>query len=301
MMIRRRLRIVLCNYTIKLETDVKFVNRRFSYWTNTFTRFYIKFQYFHTRFNLHFESNYHPDTCFSLINPTNRHDEKRNRESENWEIYPRSLIQTIFHEKKKKNRTEEKLIQPFPALHSRHVRPKLFSRFSFRLRSIFISLRNSPRDRSNILRPLVIFFFPPPFRPLHYSSERHQSLPSKILLGRSCYLVPFRYPWTAFPTLSTNGETIFEAGIIVVEQRTFCALSCLPEVEGVWRNIEEFFSPPHSYSLSCYSWIFLPLRMFILIEYFKLYRSLLYRKGGGNINIIRDTTFPRNFAISVGQ
>lgn len=208
----------------------------------------FKFQYFHTRFNLHFESNYHPDTCFSLINPTNRHDEKRNRERKReWELGDLSpkFNPNDFSRKKKKNRTGEKLIQPFPALHSRHVRSKLFSRFSFRLRSIFISLRNSSRDRSNILRPLVIFFFPPPFGPLHYSSERHQFLPSKILLGRSCYLVPFRYPRTAFPTLSTNGETIFEAGIIVVEQRTFCALSCLPEVEGVWRNIEEFPpSPP---------------------------------------------------------
>lgn len=183
---------------------------------------------------------------------------------------------------RKKNRTGEKLIQPFPALHSRHVRPTLFSRFSFRLRSIFISFRNSPRDRSNILRPLVIFFFPsrsPPFRPLHYSSERHRFLPSKILLGRSCYLVSsshFVILEPRFPTLSTIGGTIFESGIIV-EQRTFCALSRLSVVEGVWRNIEEFFSSPLFFP-PCYSWIFLPSEC-LLFEYFKLF-EVLYRREG---------------------
>lgn len=40
-----------------------------------------------------------------------------------------------------------------------------------------------------------------------------------------------------FPTLSTNGGTIFESGIIVVEQRTFRALSRLSEVEG---GVEEY-------------------------------------------------------------
>lgn len=39
MTIRRRLRMVLCNLHVKLESDVKFVNRRFSYWADTFTRF----------------------------------------------------------------------------------------------------------------------------------------------------------------------------------------------------------------------------------------------------------------------
>lgn len=208
---------------------------------------------------------------------------------------------------RKKNRTGEKLIQPFPALHSRHVRPTLFSRFSFRLRSIFISFRNSPRDRSNILRPLVIFFFPsrsPPFRPLHYSSERHRFLPSKILLGRSCYLVSsshFVILEPRFPTLSTIGGTIFESGIIV-EQRTFCALSRLSVVEGVWRNIEEFFSSP----------LFFPR---VIREYFcraNVYSSNILnyskfcieeeggREGRGRGNIITETTFPRTFAISVG-
>lgn len=190
-------------------------------------------------------------------------ERERERETENREIYPRSLIQTIFHEKKKKrrNRIGEKLIQPFPALHSRHVRPTLFSRFSFRLRSIFISFRNSPRDRSNILRPLVIFFFlslslspsPPSFRPLLIIRPNGiRFLPSKILLGRSCYLVSsshFVILAPRFPTLPTNGGTVFEDGIIVVEQRTFCALSRLSEVEGGRGGISRNFFSPHSYSL----------------------------------------------------
>lgn len=36
-------------------------------------------------------------------------------------------------------------------------------------------------------------------------------------------------------------------------------------------------------------------------EYFKLYRSLCCIEKKGGESIIRDTTFPRNFAISVGQ
>lgn len=77
----------------------------------------FKFQYFHTRFNLHFESNYHPDTCFSLINPTNRHDEKRNRERKReWELgdlSPKFNPNDFSRKKKKKIELERSLSNPF--------------------------------------------------------------------------------------------------------------------------------------------------------------------------------------------
>lgn len=231
-------------------------------------------------------------------------ERERERETENREIYPRSLIQTIFHEKKKKrrNRIGEKLIQPFPALHSRHVRPTLFSRFSFRLRSIFISFRNSPRDRSNILRPLVIFFFSLSLSfPLssflqaasHYSSERHSVSPFQNPIGTIVlprFIVPFRYPRAAFSNFthqwwnSIRGWNNSRRATNVLR-----LVSSFRGGRGAWRNIEEFFFSPLLFP-PCYSRIFLPSQC-LPFEYFKLF-EVLYRRGG---NIIRDNVSSRNF------
>ena len=190
-------------------------------------------------------------------------ERERERERENREIYPRSLIQTIFHEKKKKEEIESgrslsNPFQPFilvtfdrrsfqdfhfdfvPFLFHFVIRleiDRIFSVHSLFSSSLSLSLSPSPPS----FRPLLII------RP-----NGIRFLPSKILLGRSCYLVSsshFVILAPRFPTLPTNGGTVFEDGIIVVEQRTFCALSRLSEVEGGRGGISRNFFSPHSYSL----------------------------------------------------
>lgn len=158
-------------------------------------------------------------------------------ERENWEIYSRSLIQTIFHKKKKKSK--KSLSNPFQPFILVTFDRRSFQDFHFdfvpflfhfvirfeidRIFSVHSLFSSSPPPCRFIIRPNGIGFS----LPKSYWDDRVTSFHRPISLS----LEP------RFPTLSTNGGTIFESGIIVVEQRTFRALSRLSEVEG---GVEEY-------------------------------------------------------------
>lgn len=230
-------------------------------------------------------------------------ERERERETENREIYPRSLIQTIFHEKKKKEEIESgrslsNPFQPFilvtfdrrsfqdfhfdfvPFLFHFVIRLEIDRIFS--VHSLFSSSLSLSFPLSSFLQAAS-----------HYSSERHSVSPFQNPIGTIVlprFIVPFRYPRAAFSNFthqwwnSIRGWNNSRRATNVLR-----LVSSFRGGRGAWRNIEEFFFSPLLFP-PCYSRIFLPSQC-LPFEYFKLF-EVLYRRGG---NIIRDNVSSRNF------
>lgn len=122
--------------------------------------------------------------------------------------------------------------------------------------------------------------------PLHYSSERHRFLPSKILLGRSCYLVSsshFVILGAAFSNFIHQWwNNIREWNNSRRATNVSCLVSSFRGGRGRGGISRNFFSP---HVIREY---FLPSEC-LPFEYFKLF-EVLYRRGegGGGGIIIRD-------------
>lgn len=113
--------------------------------------------------------------------------------------------------------------------------------------------------------------------PLHYSSERHRFLPSKILLGRSCYLVSsshFVILGTAFSNFIHQWwNNIREWNNSRRATNVSCLVSSFRGGRGRGGISRNFFSP---HVIREY---FLPSEC-LPFEYFKLF-EVLYRRGEG--------------------